>query len=146
MPGEQETCEICERVQLSRQGRNPYFIAEFKHSIFVLGDHQFHRGYTLVLFKGHVRELHELETEVQSELFQEVMTATRAIVKTFQPWKMNHACYGNAVPHIHWHLFPRYETDPNRTGNPWKAASEFDKHRTELDEARKLIEIIRRNL
>lgn len=53
------------------------------------------------------------------------MLAGQAIVNAFSPWKMNYACYGNAEPHIHWHLFPRYESDPDRKANPWCHVSEF---------------------
>jgi len=47
-------CLICDRVQMAREGRNPFLIAEFDHTIFVVGDHQFHRGYSLVLLKAHL--------------------------------------------------------------------------------------------
>jgi diadenosine tetraphosphate (Ap4A) HIT family hydrolase len=146
MSGSEKPCYICERIQLWRYGQNPSFIHEFEHSIFVLGEHQFHRGYSLILLKSHIRELHELQTEVQSALFQEVMTATNALVRTFQPWKMNHACYGNAEPHIHWHLFPRYDSMPDHTSNPWLHASEFKDHVIGLTETRRLIRDIQENL
>src|SRR5713101_4698077 len=97
------SCLICDRIALWRSGQNHYFIYEFEHSIFVVGDHQFHQGYSLILLKEHIRELHDLTTPVQSALFQEVMAAGRVLVATFQPWKMNYACYANAEPHIHWH-------------------------------------------
>jgi diadenosine tetraphosphate (Ap4A) HIT family hydrolase len=142
----EKPCDICQRIQLWRNGQNLSFIYEFENSIFVLGDHQYHRGYSLILLKSHIRELHELQNEVQSALFQEVMTATRALVRTFHPWKMNHACYGNAEPHIHWHLFPRYDSMPDHTSNPWLHASEFKNHVIDLTEARRLIQSIQQNL
>lgn len=131
-------CLICERVALWRRGQNPYFIAEFKRSIFVVGDHQFHRGYALVLLKEHVTELHDLAPGAQVELFQDVMRAGQALVKVFRPWKMNYSCYGNTDPHVHWHLFPRYEDDPDRRRNPWLHSAEFGKHRIDEQTARQL--------
>ena len=121
-------CLICRKISLWREGRNPHFVYEFRHSILVVGDHQFFEGYALLLLKNCVRELHELPAPTQQELFEELMTATRAVVKTFRPWKINHACYGNAAPHIHWHIFPRYESDPDHTKHPWLHSSEFDRH------------------
>ncbi len=141
-----ETCLICERVAQWRAGQNPYFIAEFEHSIFVVGNHQFHRGYTLLLFKDHVRDLHELAPDVQAALFRELMTATDAIVKTFQPDKMNHLCLGNEVPHIHWHLFPRYASDPDHLQQPFAQAAEFKNHLIDAETARKIAAEIRANL
>ncbi len=114
-------CLICERVALARQARNPHLIAEMEHTYFVVGDHQFFKGYALVLLKEHVREPFELPPDVQREHFGEVMRAAKAVHETFAPWKLNYSCYGNAEPHVHWHIVPRYEDDPNRDGNPWRA-------------------------
>jgi diadenosine tetraphosphate (Ap4A) HIT family hydrolase len=114
-------CLICERVALAREARNPHLIAEMKHTYFVVGDHQFFKGYALVLLKEHVREPFELPPEVQREHFAEVMRAAKAIHETFAPLKLNYPCYGNAEPHVHWHIVPRYEDDPNRDGDPWRA-------------------------
>ena len=121
-------CSICGKISLWRAGRNPHFIHEFRHSIFVVGDHQFFQGYSLLLLKDHVRELHEMPAAAQPELFQELMIATRAVAETFRPWKINHACYGNAAPHVHWHIFPRYESDPDHRNHPWLHSAEFDRY------------------
>jgi diadenosine tetraphosphate (Ap4A) HIT family hydrolase len=94
-------CLICERVAPAEEGRNPHLVAEMEHSIFVVGDHQWHRGYAVVALKRHVREPYGL-TDVQGEHFREVMRAAEAICKTFRPVKMNFSCYGNAEPHVHW--------------------------------------------
>ena len=123
-----DECLICERVALARAGKNPWLIEEMEHTFFVVGDHQFHRGYALVLLKEHIREPFELSPHVQREHFAEVMRAAKAIKDTFQPWKPNFACYGNAEPHVHWHIFPRYEDDPNRGNNPWKEAARFSEN------------------
>jgi diadenosine tetraphosphate (Ap4A) HIT family hydrolase len=32
---------------------------------------------------------------------------------------MNYECLGNAEPHVHWHLFPRFETDELRRVPIW---------------------------
>ena len=141
-----DSCFICDRVALWKEGKNPYFIAEFKHSIFVVGDHQYHKGYCLVLFKEHVRELHELPKDVQTEHFAEVMAATRALVDTFAPWKMNHASYGNAEGHVHWHLFPRYADDPDRGRPPFLHAAEFREHVIDAEQAKALAAQIRTRL
>jgi len=139
-------CLICDRVRLCREGQSPYFIHEFAHSYFVIGDHQYHPGYALVLLKDHVRELHDLPPALQTALFGEVMAATQSLVETFRPWKMNHACYGNAEAHVHWHLFPRYDTLPDHRNNPWLHAAEFAAHVIDPDTARDLAGRVRANL
>src|SRR5262249_10044177 len=139
-------CLICDRIALAKQGANPYFIHEFPRSIFVVGDHQFHKGYCVLLLKDHVREMHELPANVARELVDELMIATRAVVSTFGPWKINHACSGTAVPHIHWHIFPRYESDPDHLNHPWLHASEFKNHEIDAPAAREIARQIRANL
>ena len=137
---------ICDRLGWWRNGENPYFIAEFNHSILVVCDLQYHRGYTLILLKEHLRELHELPLNVQEGLFREMMVATNAVVKTYHPDKMNHLCLGNAEPHIHWHIIPRYVSDPFYHQQPFAPAAEFDNYRIDAEMARKMADEIRANL
>lgn len=139
-------CTVCDRLTLWQAGRNPHFIHEFEHSIFVIGDHQYHRGYAQIILKQHVIELHELAPAVQAAHFREVMIATDALVNTFQPSKMNHACYGNLDPHLHWHLFPRYTSDPDHGKQPWLHAAEFPKHLIDEQTARELASRVRAHL
>jgi diadenosine tetraphosphate (Ap4A) HIT family hydrolase len=139
-------CSICRRLALWRGGRNAHFVHEFEQSILVVGDHQFHRGYCLLLLKRHVRELHELEPDAYLALSRELRAAARAVAETFRPRKMNYACYGNLDPHVHWHLFPRYESDPDHLQHPWLHAPEFKDHPTDEETARDLAARIRANL
>ena len=138
-------CLICERVALAREGHNPHVIAEMEHSYFVVGDSQFHRGYALVLLKEHVREPFELPPTVQQEHFREVMRAAEALVATFSPVKMNFSCYGNAEPHVHWHVVPRYEDDRHPGKDPWREIERFSERLITADEAREIASTIRSN-
>ena len=145
-------CLICERVALAGAAQNPYVVAELEHSYFVVGDHQCFRGYTLVLLKEHVREPFELPLDVQREHFAEVMRAAKAVHKTFAPSKLNYSSYGNAEPHVHWHIVPRYEDDAYRDGDPWRMwrawrdATPPSKQNISSDQAAKIAAEIRANL
>jgi diadenosine tetraphosphate (Ap4A) HIT family hydrolase len=141
-----DDCAICERVKKAMAGLYPGLIYEFPNSFFVVGDHQYHKGYCLLFLKYHVRELHELSAERQTALFQELMAATGAIVKTFRPWKMNHACYGNVDEHVHWHLIPRYEERGDHRTNPWLHATEFGKHMIDDGDAARIAAELRKNM
>jgi diadenosine tetraphosphate (Ap4A) HIT family hydrolase len=59
-------------------------------------------------------------------VFEELMRATRAVVAAFAPWKMNHLSLGNTDEHVHWHLMPRYEDDPQHHSQPFVHADRFD--------------------
>ena len=138
-------CLICERVALAKEGRNPHVIAEMDYSYFVVGDHQFHEGYALVLLKEHIREPFELSPDVQREHFREVMRAAEALNTTFQPRKLNFSCYGNAEPHVHWHIVPRYEDDPHPGKDPWQDIARFGERTITADQAREIATEIRGN-
>ena len=139
-------CLICKRVSEKKENKNFHFIHEFKNSIIVLGDYQYFKGYSLLLYKEHVRELHELTDQIQVELYKELMTAGKVIYQTFKPWKMNYSCYANTVEHIHWHIFPRYESEPDHKINPWLHSDEFKKHVIDEDTTKSTIALIRKNL
>jgi diadenosine tetraphosphate (Ap4A) HIT family hydrolase len=59
---------------------------------------------------------------------------------------MNYSCYGNVDPHIHWHLFPRYESEPDHLNHPWLHASGFKDHLIDAESAREVGGRIRANL
>lgn len=143
---QEPACSICRRVTLWREGHSTHFVHEFEHSVLVVGDHQFHRGYCLLLLKEHVRELHELEPAIYLALSAELLAAGRAVVETFGPWKMNYSCYGNVDPHIHWHLFPRYDSEPDHLNHPWLHAPEFKDHLIDVATARAIAASIRAKL
>lgn len=61
----------------------------------------------------------------QQLLWHDLMRAGSAIAKAYHPWKMNYASLGNQDPHLHWHLFPRYEADPHHRDHPWTDSKNF---------------------
>lgn len=137
------SCPLCTRVEELRERKNAHLIYEFKHSYLVLGDHQFFKAYCVLIFKRHERELHDLASLEQQQLFTELMQAGLAINQAYTPWKMNYSCYGNQVPHIHWHLFPRYEEDPDRLLHPWAHAEQFKHFVPSAQERAERVERIR---
>jgi diadenosine tetraphosphate (Ap4A) HIT family hydrolase len=137
---------MCQAVELARAGRHPRLIHEFEHSYLLVGSHQLVPGYCVLVSKEHVREPFDAPEDVQAAQFRELMTSARAIQAAFQPWKINYSCYGNQVPHVHWHLFPRSESDPMRKDPPWAQAAEFGRHATSDAQAREVAEGMRRAL
>ncbi len=133
------SCVLCDKTESIQKLDFPYFITEFKHSYWILGDHQFFKGYSQIIYKEHIRDMHDLDLKVQSELFMEVMKADEITRKVLNPWKMNFGMYGNVVPHIHWHLFPRYETEVDNKKPPMVYMDEFSKHPTSNTDYKKLI-------
>ncbi len=42
-----------------------------------------------------------------------MLTVARAVEQHFDPAKLNYMMLGNAVPHLHTHIVPRYLNDPD---------------------------------
>ncbi len=118
-------CPLCEREAALKRGEYPYLIHEFPNSWWLLGEHQYYAGYSVLLLKGHEREMTGLTAEVSAAVFQELLTAQRAVERAMGPHKMNLCSLGNVVDHVHWHLFPRYADDPKRENPPWLQMTEF---------------------
>ena len=47
-------CGVCERIQMTKDGTNPYFVKELETGYVVIGDFQHFKGYTLFIYKEHV--------------------------------------------------------------------------------------------
>lgn len=122
-------CPLCNRLSLLKGEADPTLVHEFDNSVLVVGEHQFYPGYCVLILKSHVRELHELSPEIQNDFHKELMKATQAIAKAFKPWKINHASLGNVVEHVHWHIFPRYQSDPRHKAHPWIHDAEFEQYK-----------------
>tara|TARA_B110000495_G_C22636186_1_gene378044 strand:- start:63 stop:353 length:291 start_codon:yes stop_codon:yes gene_type:complete len=61
----------------------------------------------------------------QRNLLMRVVVGVEEIVaNTMKPLKINLASLGNQVPHLHWHIIPRYEDDPYFPDSIWS-----EKHR-----------------
>lgn len=116
-----EECLICNRIQMIKEGKNPYFVKELKTGYVVLGDIQRFKGYTLFLCKEHPTELHFLEKEFRNTYLQEMSLVAEAVYNAFHPDKLNYALLGvgDAV-HMHWHIFPRTEGDTPQPGPVWR--------------------------
>jgi diadenosine tetraphosphate (Ap4A) HIT family hydrolase len=70
-------------------------------------------GYSVAIWKdGHVVDPTQLDDARAAGYWLEVLAAARALDAVFHPAKMNYQTLGNALPHLHTHLVPRYLDDP----------------------------------
>ena len=110
----EKQCGICAGLENIRAGKAPNLIAELDNSYVVLGDAQFYRGYCILLAKHHAQELFELPLEEARGLADELRSVAKAIYNVVKPLKLNYECLGNLEPHVHWHVFPRYESEEEK--------------------------------
>jgi diadenosine tetraphosphate (Ap4A) HIT family hydrolase len=140
------TCILCDKIEAIKRNDFKFLIKEFKNSYWILGDHQYFKGYSQIILKDHTRDLYELNESIQIELYHELMQAEKASRLSLIPWKMNLSLYGNAVPHIHWHLFPRYLEEEDCKKVPWYFMEKFESKPTNATDFEKIIENLRANL
>lgn len=91
-------------------------------------------GFCRVILNRHAAEMTDLPSDEQLELMRVVFAVEAAVRDVVKPDKINLASLGNMVPHVHWHVIPRWRKDrcfPNpiwapvqRTAAPNPAAND----------------------
>ncbi|KAF0813835.1 hypothetical protein IGB42_01514 [Andreprevotia sp. IGB-42] len=87
----------------------------------VLADEAGYPGFCRVILNAHHAEMSELASDVQNALMQRVFAVEAAIRATLDPDKINLASLGNVVPHLHWHVIPRWREDQHFPNPIWAA-------------------------
>lgn len=76
------------------------------------------KGYTIVIWRGrHVADPTELSPDEASAYFTDVLRVGHALEAHYRPIKLNFEMLGNALPHLHTHVIPRY-LDDGSPGHP----------------------------
>jgi diadenosine tetraphosphate (Ap4A) HIT family hydrolase len=101
----------------------------FPHSVALLGTWQHYDGYCILVSRRHATELSVLPDAERRAYLDEMCLLARAIELCFRPHKLNYELLGNQVPHLHWHLFPRYLDDPERLKPVWLALDRAESDR-----------------
>jgi diadenosine tetraphosphate (Ap4A) HIT family hydrolase len=87
----------------------------------VLVDEAGYPGYCRVIWQAHAAEMSELNSEERFYLMHVVFEVEAALREWLQPDKVNLASLGNVVPHLHWHVIPRFRDDPHFPNPVWSA-------------------------
>ncbi|MHB1423041.1 MAG: HIT family protein [Gemmataceae bacterium] len=114
-------CPFCRKVETVDESGASDLVWRFPHSIAFLGTWQFYQGYCLLLSRRHATELNDLPDDERRAYLDEMCLLARAIQTCYRPHKLNYELLGNQVPHLHWHLFPRYLDDADRLSPVWLA-------------------------
>ena len=76
-------------------------------------------GFCRVIWNRDVAEMTDLTHGERDHLMTLVFAVEEAIRHVMHPDKINIAALGNMVPHIHWHVIPRYKDDAFFPGSVW---------------------------
>ncbi len=108
-------CELCN----TPGGEVIYQGTQFR--VVLVEDAQY-PGFCRVIWRDHVVEvtdLNELDRMLMMDVLWQVETVVRDVM---QPKKINLASLGNVVPHLHWHVIPRYADDAHFPSPVWAVA------------------------
>lgn len=76
-------------------------------------------GFLRVIWQAHVREMTDLDPAGQQHLLRVVLAVERVLRAELVPDKINLASLGNQVPHLHWHVIPRFADDAHFPDPVW---------------------------
>ncbi len=79
-------------------------------------------GFCRVILNAHVKEMTDLPPLERQRLMDVVFAVETAVREVVKPDKINLASLGNLVPHVHWHVIPRWEADRCFPDAIWAAA------------------------
>ena len=74
-----------------------------------------------VVWDAHVGEMSDLDAADAERLMATVLTVERVLRDCLLPHKINLASLGNVVPHLHWHVIPRWIDDSRFPDPVWSA-------------------------
>jgi diadenosine tetraphosphate (Ap4A) HIT family hydrolase len=95
-------------------------VSRLSVSSLYLTKNQTYRGHcVLVLDVRHAVRPDQLSAEEWGAFCADLYKAETAVVRVTEPDHINVASLGNVVPHLHWHIVPRYRADPRWGGPIW---------------------------
>lgn len=78
-----------------------------------------HPAFCRVVWSKHVREMTDLTKSQRGRFLTVVYGVEHTLRELLKPAKMNLASLGNQVPHLHWHVIPRFEDDAHFPDPVW---------------------------
>jgi diadenosine tetraphosphate (Ap4A) HIT family hydrolase len=107
-------CELCDTPGGELVWQDP-------HCRVVLVDEAGYPGFCRVIWNAHVKEMTDLPEADRARFMRIVFALEAALRELMQPDKINLASLGNVVPHLHWHVIPRFGDDPHFPAPIWSA-------------------------
>lgn len=109
-------CELC-----NSPGGSLLWQDEFCRVVLV--DDPDYSGFCRVILERHVKEMTDLPADERTRLMNAVFATEATLRELLHPDKINLASLGNAAPHLHWHVIPRYRDDRHFPAPIWAAGS-----------------------
>ncbi len=80
---------------------------------------KYYPGYIQIVANKHLKELTDLAELEANSMFLAILRVEKFLRQLFNPDKINIASFGNVVPHLHWHVIPRFRGDRHFPNSIW---------------------------
>lgn len=131
-----ETCPLC-------QSENETVLWRDTRCRVILADDPDYAGFCRVIWQQHVKEMTDLSEADRGHFMAVVFAVEQVLRESLHPDKINLASLGNQVPHLHWHVIPRFAGDAHFPDPVW-AARKRDPQTIRTDQIRLLEQMKRR--
>ncbi|WP_245623075.1 HIT family protein [Spirillospora albida] len=106
-----------DRIAAAEQGENPTVLARMTTGWAVMGDTQHLPGYSLLLYAGRADHLTDLSRAERAAFLSDMAILGEAVETVCAARdsgfaRLNYEILGNAWPHLHAHVHPRYTWEP----------------------------------
>ena len=108
-------CELCDATK----GEVVFSSARWR---VLLVDDANYPGFCRVVWHQHIKEMTDLSELERNEFMYAVWAVEQVVRDVMAPHKINLATFGNMLPHLHWHVIPRYTDDAHFPNPVWATA------------------------
>ena len=105
-------CILCEK-----NSKNIIYQNDVYHILLV--EDKYYPGYVQLVINDHIKELTDVNHAIAHQIFDAILKLERMIRDVFSPDKLNIASLGNMVPHLHFHIIPRFKSDRHFPNPIW---------------------------
>ncbi len=112
----------------------------------ILVDDPAYPAFCRVILNAHIKEMTDLPEQDRQRLMSVVFAVESAVREFVRPDKINLASLGNMVPHLHWHVIPRFSDDKHFPDAIWAPAKRTGEVKADADLRPRLLEALRRRL
>lgn len=137
-----QTCNYCSK----NEALNNLMIeiGQLRVSTLFLFREQTYKGRCIVALNEHHSEFFHLSQEMQDAYMRDIAQAASAIERAFKPDKINYGAFGDTMPHVHFHVVPKY-----KDGYTWGKMFEMnppDNKQLSEEEYGEIIQLLKQHL
>jgi len=101
-------CSICKLTQIQNTPESPIVYQDDKIIVWQNMDVNL-PGYFIISPIRHVTDYTKLNLDEATQLFQVTQKIISILQNQYQARKIYQCCFSELTPHLHYHLFPRYD-------------------------------------